>query len=59
MKRGRSLADARSAVLLMFDGSSLEIADVAGELDSGLIGKRLPGDDSPALDVLRAGPNSG
>ena len=54
VKRGRALADARSAVLMMFDGSSLEIADVAGELDSALIGKRLPGDDSPALDVLRA-----
>ena len=54
VKRGRALADAHSAVLMMFDGSSLEIADVAGELDSALIGKRLPGDDSPALDVLRA-----
>ena len=54
VKRGRALADAHSAVLMMFDGSEPRVADVAGELDSALIGKRLPGDDSPALDVLRA-----
>ena len=40
---------------MLIDDSGLEVADVAGELGPDVVGKRLPGEDSPALDVIRAG----
>ncbi|MDX6584015.1 MAG: hypothetical protein QOI10_3199 [Solirubrobacterales bacterium] len=56
VKRARDLVDARlCAVLLVQDGGDLSVAQVAGEVDETLVGRVLPGGDSPAADVLRAG----
>jgi signal transduction histidine kinase len=56
VKRGRALVDARRcAVLLIEDGGGFNVAQVAGELEQSLVGQILPAQDSPAIDVLRAG----
>ena len=55
VKRGRSLADARSAVLLLVDGDTLKVVAVAGEVGKEVIGREAPEAGSIAVDVLRAG----
>jgi two-component system, NarL family, sensor histidine kinase DevS len=55
VKRGRSLADARSAVLLLVDGDTLKVVAVAGEVGREVIGREAPEAGSIAVDVLRAG----
>ena len=42
VKRGRSLADARSAVLLLVDGDTLKVVAVAGEVGKEVIGREAP-----------------
>lgn len=54
VKRGRALADARAAVLLLDDGDAMRVAAVAGEADSSRVGAQLP-NVGPHLDVLRSG----
>jgi signal transduction histidine kinase len=55
VKRGRSLADARSAVLLLVDGDTLRVVAVAGEVGKEVIGREAPEAGSIAVGVLRAG----
>lgn len=56
VKRGRDLADARTAVLMLSDGgTTLELVAVAGEAPPGLVGRTFDAEDSPAADVMRAG----
>jgi signal transduction histidine kinase len=55
VKRGRSLADARTAVLLLVDGDGLKVVAVAGEVAKEVVGREAPEAGSIALDVLRAG----
>jgi signal transduction histidine kinase len=54
VKRGRALADARTAVLLLADGEQMRVVAVAGEVAAGACGAAIP-DGSIFLDVLRAG----
>lgn len=56
VKRGRALADARNCVVLLLDGGQkLTVSQIAGELGQQLVGRELPIESSPAVDVLRAG----
>jgi signal transduction histidine kinase len=55
VKRGRSLADARTAVLLLVEAEVLRVVAVAGEASHDVIGREAPEVGSLALDVLRAG----
>ncbi len=55
VKRGRSLADSRSAVLLLADGETMNVVAVAGESSPELIGREVPAAGALAFDVLRAG----
>ena len=55
VKRGRALADARTAVLALLEGEALRIIAVAGETASGLLGRELPAEGTISRGVLRAG----
>jgi len=52
-KRGRALVAARALAIELLDGNELVVAAIAGELPSGLVGKRLPLEDSVADAALR------
>jgi signal transduction histidine kinase len=54
-KRARSLADARTAVLVLLDGDTLRVAAAAGEAAPEILGRENPSEGSIALGVLRAG----
>lgn len=45
VKRGRGVVGAAGAILLLSDGSKLEVAAAAGEHPDGLIGRGVPDDD--------------
>lgn len=55
VKRARSLADARTAVLLLAGADAMEVVAVAGEASHDVIGRAAPPVGSLAFDVLRAG----
>ena len=55
VKRGRALTDARAMVVMLEQGSELVVAALAGHLDTGLLGARIPIDDSISGHVLRSG----
>jgi len=55
VKRARSLAEARNAVLLLVEGDALRVVGVAGEASHEVIGHEAPEVGSLALDILRAG----
>ena len=55
VKRGRALADARTAVLVLLADETLKIAAVAGEAASGLLGRELPAEGTISLGILRSG----
>jgi signal transduction histidine kinase len=42
VRRARSLVEARAVAILLADGSELEVAEVAGEIDPEVCGARLP-----------------
>jgi signal transduction histidine kinase len=53
VKRGRALVEARSMVLLLRDGEELVVTAVAGDVDPGLVGARVPIEGSATGGVLR------
>jgi signal transduction histidine kinase len=53
VKRGRGVAGAAGAILLLSDGSDLEVAAIAGEAPAGLLGRRVP-DDETWINQLQA-----
>ena len=55
VKRARSFADARTAVLLLADADAMKVVAVAGEASHDAIGREAPPVGSLTLDVLRAG----
>jgi signal transduction histidine kinase len=55
VKRGRALAGARSAVLLLVEDGKLRVVAAAGEVTPDLIGREPPPEGSLGLDVVRAG----
>jgi signal transduction histidine kinase len=55
VKRARSLADARAAVLLLADADAMKVVAVAGEAPHAVIGREAPLIGSLSFDVLRAG----
>ncbi|MGZ4184707.1 MAG: GAF domain-containing protein [Solirubrobacteraceae bacterium] len=54
-KRGRALVAARAVVLELLAGDELEIAAIAGEAPSGLVGTHLALSDTVASVALRTG----
>ena len=54
-KRGRALVSARALVIELVIGDELELAAAAGELPSGLLGRRVPMENTVASAALRAG----
>jgi signal transduction histidine kinase len=54
-KRGRALVSARTLVIELVIGDELELAAAAGELPSGLLGRRVPMENTVASAALRAG----
>jgi signal transduction histidine kinase len=55
VKRARSLADARTAALLLIDRDALTVAAVAGEVAPEVVGREAPAAGTYSLDVLQAG----
>jgi signal transduction histidine kinase len=55
VKRGRALVDARSMLILLRDEDDLSVAAAAGESHEGVVGARIPGDQTIAKDVLESG----
>ena len=54
-KRGRALVSARMLVIELLDGDELILAAGAGELPAGLLGQRVPLENTVASAALRAG----
>ena len=54
-KRGRALVSARALVIELVVGDELELAAGAGEIPSGLLGRRVPVENTVASAALRAG----
>ncbi|MEA2293457.1 MAG: hypothetical protein QOE86_1096 [Solirubrobacteraceae bacterium] len=55
VKRGRALIEARSLVLLLAEGRELTVAASAGQVQSRVIGTRIPIDETAAGAVLSSG----
>lgn len=55
VKRARALTDARSAVVMLAQGSQLVVASLAGEIDAGVRGVRFGAEHTVAGHVLAAG----
>ena len=55
VKRGRALVDARGLLILLADGDELVVAATAGEVETAVVGSRMPSVGSAAGDVLRSG----
>jgi signal transduction histidine kinase len=53
-KRGRALVSARALVIELLVGDELEMAAAAGDLPTGLLGQRVPLDNTMASAALRA-----
>jgi signal transduction histidine kinase len=53
-KRGRALVDARTVVIMLADEAELSVLTVAGEVDEGIVGRRIPTANSVYADVLRS-----
>jgi len=54
-KRGRALVSARVLVIELLRGDELEMAAAAGEVPMGVLGRRVPLDNTMASAALRAG----
>jgi signal transduction histidine kinase len=54
VKRGRALVDARAMVILLRDGDELAVAACAGEVQSSIVGQRIPIDEATSSEVLRS-----
>jgi signal transduction histidine kinase len=54
-KRGRALVSARVLVIELLRGGQLEMAAAAGELPAGVLGQRVPLDNTIASAALQAG----
>ena len=54
-KRGRALVSARVLVIELLRGDQLEMAAAAGELPAGVLGQRVPLDNTIASAALQAG----
>jgi signal transduction histidine kinase len=54
-KRGRAMVSARTLIIELLRGEELELAAGAGELPSGLIGQRVPLENTVASAALRTG----
>jgi signal transduction histidine kinase len=54
-KRGRALVSARVLVIELLEGDQLSLAAGAGELPAGLLGQRVPLENTVASAALRAG----
>jgi signal transduction histidine kinase len=55
VKRGRALVEARAMVLLLGEGDELVGRATAGEVPAGVVGLRVPVDDSAVGHVFRTG----
>ncbi len=55
VKRGRSLAEARTAILLLLEGDDLHLVAAAGEVAPEILGRVTPAQGSISQGVLRAG----
>jgi signal transduction histidine kinase len=53
VKRGRALVDARAMVILLRDGAEMVIAASAGEVEAGVVGRRVPVEGSTSGEILR------
>jgi signal transduction histidine kinase len=53
--RGRALVEARALTLLLVSGCDLEVAAVAGDIESARLGERIPSAESVSGEVLRSG----
>jgi signal transduction histidine kinase len=53
-KRGRALVSARALIIELVQGDDLELAAGAGELPAGLLGRRVPLEQTVAAAALRA-----
>lgn len=53
-KRGRALVSARALAIELLRGEELEVAAGAGELPSGVIGRRIPLTETVASEALRS-----
>lgn len=51
--RGRTLVQARGLLIMLAEDDELEVAAIAGELEPGLRGRRVPIDGTPCGGVLR------
>ena len=55
VKRGRALVRARSVLIGLVEGDEVVVVTAAGQLDRGVIGRRLPLDGSLAGQTIRQG----
>lgn len=55
VKRARSLADARTTIMMLLDDRKMRAAAAAGEVPAEIVGRELPNAESLAFEVLRAG----
>jgi signal transduction histidine kinase len=53
-KRGRALVNARTVVILLEDKGEFDVVTVAGEIDDGVVGRRLPVAESLYGQVLQS-----
>jgi signal transduction histidine kinase len=53
-KRGRALVNARTVAIILEDRGELSVLTVAGEADEGVVGRRIPTENSVYADVLRS-----
>src|SRR5581483_2546032 len=55
VKRARALTDARSAVVMLVEGTRLRVAAVAGEVDQDVVGQSFGSEQTVAGQSLAAG----
>lgn len=53
-KRGRALANARTVAIMLEDKGELSVLTIAGEVDEGVVGRRIPTANSVYADVLKS-----
>jgi signal transduction histidine kinase len=55
VKRARALVRARGLTIMLAEGDELVVAASAGEIDEQVLGRRVPGEGTVALAVMRSG----
>ncbi len=53
VKRGRALVDARAMVILLRVEEEMEVVACAGEVEAGVVGRRIPVEGSTSSEILR------